>query len=220
MTLTWLPTSVGRSGNARSSIGGSGLVLAAGLALALALIIPGGVELKIEPPGKRADRRCWSLPLGAWRTVHPALLSTRWKNSAHLGRAQRRQPGAHLHRGGTLSAKIGAGMGYLPGRGRLVEKGALRSSGRHPRAPPATSFSASARPGVDHTIIWRGSQDQPLRRWPPGRAVRFHRRTLCLGESLFSENSCPHRRIPARWSCPECRRQERKEIFPLQAGVE
>lgn len=65
---------------------------------------------------------------------------------------------------------IGAGMGDLPGRGRWTARGRLQAiEGLHVRVDPFILRVGS--PGVDHTILWRGTSTN-LSALVPGESVR------------------------------------------------
>jgi hypothetical protein len=74
--------------------------------------------------------------------------------------------------------KFGAGMGRMPGVGRLVKKGPYEAI-VDMHMPTGNFILRIGSRGVDHTIIWRGVQTN-LSAVAPHQAVRFSARTVSL----------------------------------------
>lgn len=84
--------------------------------------------------------------------------------------------------------KFGAGMGKLPGVGRMVRKGAHEAivDMHHPVGPFVLRVGS---PGVAHTLIWRDRRFNLSERFPhrrvrfSGRPLKLYQRLTCLYES-------------------------------------
>jgi len=78
--------------------------------------------------------------------------------------------------------KFGAGMGKLPGVGRMVRKGAHEAivDMHHPVGPFVLRVGS---PGVAHTLVWRDRRFNLSERYPH-RRVRFSGRPLTLYQRL------------------------------------
>ena len=75
--------------------------------------------------------------------------------------------------------KFGAGMGRMPGVGRMVKKGPYEAI-VDMHMPTGDFVLRIGSPGVDHTIIWRGTRTN-LSALAPHQAVRFSARPVsCL----------------------------------------
>lgn len=84
--------------------------------------------------------------------------------------------------------KFGAGMGRMPGVGRMVMRGPYEAiTDMH--MPTGDFVLRVGNPGVDHTVIWSGGRVN-LSRSAAGRAMRFSARPISLGQfcwlKLFS----------------------------------
>lgn len=74
--------------------------------------------------------------------------------------------------------KFGAGMGRMPGVGRLVQRGPYEAI-ENMHWPTGDFVLRVGSPGVDHTIIWRGVRKN-LSAVAPHAAVRFSARPVSL----------------------------------------
>jgi len=79
--------------------------------------------------------------------------------------------------------KFGAGMGKMPGVGHMVRKGRYEAI-VDMHMPTGDFILRIGSPGVDHTIIWRGSRVN-LSAIAPHQAVRFKARPICLWRRLW-----------------------------------
>ena len=91
--------------------------------------------------------------------------------------------------------KFGAGMGKMPGVGRMVQKGKYEAI-VDMHQPVGDFVLRVGSPGVDHTLIWRGRQFN-LSEKIPHRAVRFSGRPVTLLSRLgrylgFARNHDPY----------------------------
>ncbi len=89
--------------------------------------------------------------------------------------------------------KVGAGMGYLPGRGRMVQRGEFEVI-EDMHSPTGDFILRVGSPGVAHTIVWRGIRTN-LSASHAGRAVRFRGRRTVLWERLY-RSFFPHPKTP------------------------
>ena len=89
--------------------------------------------------------------------------------------------------------KFGAGMGRMPGVGRMVKKGAYEMI-EDMHMPTGNFILRVGSPGVDHTVIWRGRQKN-LSEVVPHAAVKFSAQPVSLLHSLW-RNIYPHPSTP------------------------
>jgi len=89
--------------------------------------------------------------------------------------------------------KFGAGMGRMPGVGRMVRRGPYEVIENMHMATGDFILRVGS-PGVDHTIIWRGTKTN-LSAVAPHKAVRFSARPVSLlykmYRSLFPHSATP-----------------------------
>jgi hypothetical protein len=74
--------------------------------------------------------------------------------------------------------KFGAGMGRMPGVGHMVQRGPYEAI-ENMHMPTGNFVLRIGSPGVDHTIIWRGTATN-LSAVAPHQAVRFSARPVSL----------------------------------------
>jgi hypothetical protein len=89
--------------------------------------------------------------------------------------------------------KFGAGMGKMPGVGRMVKRGPYEAI-VDMHMPTGEFVLRIGSPGVDHTVIWRGTRTN-LSAIAPHRAVRFSGRPVSWGYALW-RRWFPHRATP------------------------
>ena len=89
--------------------------------------------------------------------------------------------------------KFGAGMGRMPGVGRMVKRGEYEVI-EDMHMPTGNFVLRVGSPGVDHTVIWRGRKTN-LSAVAPHVAVRFAARPVsllyCLWRRLASHPATP-----------------------------
>ena len=90
-------------------------------------------------------------------------------------------------------AKFGAGMGRMPGVGRMVKRGPYEVI-EDMHMPTGDFILRIGSPGVDHTIIWRGTRTN-LSAMAPHAAVRFSARPVSRLYRLWRRVQ-PHRATP------------------------
>ena len=145
------------------------LLAAAPLVLLIAggCYLPGGFELSVTPVLGGAPLLV--LPLEpderfTIRYIHSVEKSPIWEVHSvdHAGR---------IHIEEEIYLKFGAGMGKMPGIGRMVTRGPYEViEGMH--MPTGDFVLRVGSAGVDHTVIWRGSRTN-LSALAPHKAVQF-----------------------------------------------
>ena len=91
--------------------------------------------------------------------------------------------------------KYGAGMGKMPGVGRMVTKGPYEAI-VDMHMPTGEFVLRIGSPGVDHTLIWCGTQTN-LSDIAPHRAVLFSGRPVSWGGALW-QRWFPHGATPKK----------------------
>jgi len=93
--------------------------------------------------------------------------------------------------------KFGAGMGRMPGVGRMVRRGAYEVI-EDMHMPTGDFILRIGSPGVDHTVIWRGAETN-LSAVAPHVAVLFSARKVsrlhCIWRSAFPHTTTPKEKI-------------------------
>ncbi len=144
------------------------------LGLAAAALLPGGLELRVTP-----------VKGGPPLLVLP--LAPRERFTIHYFHSVENAPIWEIHsvdsRGRIYIEeerylKFGAGMGRMPGVGRMVMRGPYEAI-VDMHMPTGDFILRIGSPGVDHTVIWRGTRTN-LSALAPHVAVRFHARPVSL----------------------------------------
>lgn len=144
------------------------------LLLVVAQSVPGGLELQLTPV--KGGKPLLVLPLepGERFTLHyyhSVENAPIWEE--HSLDAQGR-----IYIEEERYLKFGAGMGRMPGVGRMVQRGRYEAiTDMH--MPTGNFILRVGSPGVDHTIIWRGTRYN-LSAVAPHEAVRFTGRPVSL----------------------------------------
>jgi len=155
----WLPAAAGSVGL---------ILLAVGL-------LPGGLELRVQPlaageppllvlPMKPGER----FTLHYYHSVENAPIWEEHSLDEH---------GA-LYIEEERYVKFGAGMGKMPGVGKMVRRGPYEVI-EDMHMPTGDFVLRVGSPGVDHTILWRGTRTNLSAR-AAHRAVQFSARTVSL----------------------------------------
>ncbi len=153
------------------------LTAAAGLFAVLVLAAsaaPGGIEVSVVPV--RGGPPLWVAYMDpgerfTLRYVHSVDRAPIWEEHS-VG------PDGTIYIEEERFVMVGAGMGDLPGRGRWTGKGSLQAiEGMHTPVGPFVLRVGS--PGVDHTLVWRGTETN-LSAVAPGKAVRVSARPVSL----------------------------------------
>ena len=166
------------------------LIGLAGAALVLLVLafIPGGVELRITP---RGGEPLLVLPLqpGERFTVH----YYHSVENAPIWEVHSVDAAGHIYIEEERYLKFGAGMGKMPGVGRMIMRGPYEViTDMH--QPTGDFVLRVGSPGVDHTILWRGTATN-LSAMAPHQAVTFSARPVSLLTRLW-RRAWPHRATP------------------------
>ena len=171
---------MGRTG--RRLAGGTACVIA--LACAAFLLLPGGPELRITPV--KGGPPILVLPMKPGerftiRYIHSVEEAPIWE--VH---SVDRKGRIYIEEERYL--KFGAGMGKMPGVGRMVRRGPYEViTDMH--QPTGDFVLRVGSPGVEHTVIWRG-QETNLSERVPHEAVRFEARPVSLARRLLGRLVC------------------------------
>ena len=96
--------------------------------------------------------------------------------------------------------KFGAGMGRMPGIGRMVRRGKFEVI-EDMHMPTGNFILRVGSPGVDHTIIWRGVEKN-LSAMVPHQAVTFAARKVTLAfrvwRGIFPHDKTPQSKGPEK----------------------
>lgn len=165
---------------------------AAGLALGLLLaawLRPGGLELRITTV--KGDRPLMVLPMdpGEQFTVH----YHHSVENAPIWEVHSLDGEGRIYIEEERYLKFGAGMGRMPGVGRMVKRGPYEViEAMH--FPTGNFVLRIGSPGVDHTILWRGTRTN-LSAIAPHAAVRFSARPVSLLYKIY-RSLRPHPATP------------------------
>jgi len=167
---------------------------AAGLVVGLLLAVwlrLGGLELRITPV--KGDRPLMVLPMdpGEQFTVHyyhSVENAPIWELHSLDGEGR-------IYIEEERYLKFGAGMGRMPGVGRMVKRGPYEViEAMH--LPTGNFVLRIGSPGVDHTILWRGTKTN-LSAIAPHAAVRFSARPVSLLYKIY-RSLRPHPATPTK----------------------
>ena len=172
------------------------LLSAAGLALLCLLIaglLPGGLELRITPV--KEGRPLLVLPLEAEERftlhyIHSVENAPIWEEHSLDDQGR-------IYIEEERYLKFGAGMGKMPGVGRMVRRGPYEVI-EEMHQPTGNFVLRIGSPGVDHTLIWRRTHTN-LSQMAPHTAVRFAARPVSLLYRLW-RSLAPHPATPAERS--------------------
>jgi len=157
--------------------------------LALALLTEGGLELKIAPVKGGPPLLVLPMEPGERFTVH----YYHSVENAPIWEEHSLDEKGRIYIEEERYLKFGAGMGRMPGVGRMVQRGPYEViEGMH--MPTGNFILRIGSRGVDHTIIWRGLSTN-LSLVAPHQAVRFSARPVSLLRSwwrrFFSHPATP-----------------------------
>ena len=93
--------------------------------------------------------------------------------------------------------KFGAGMGRMPGVGRMVRRGPYEVI-EEMHMPTGNFILRVGSPGVNHTVVWRGTRTN-LSAMVPHKAVQFSARPVSLLHRLWRV-LFPHPKTPGNKS--------------------
>lgn len=151
----------------------------AGAALIWAWLMPGGLLLSVTPV--QGGPPILELPLlpgerFTLRYVHSVDKAPIWEEHSV-------DAAGDIYVEEERLVMFGAGMGELPGRGRLTGRGSHQViEGMH--WPLGSFVLRIGSPGVDHTIVWAGGEVN-LSAIAPGQAVRISARPVSLAQRIW-----------------------------------
>jgi hypothetical protein len=170
------------------------LVMAAiGLALLLfaaARILPGGLELRITPVKGGAPLLVLPVEPGEHFTIH----YYHSVENAPIWETHSLDASGHIFIEEERYLKFGAGMGKMPGVGRMVTRGPYEVI-EEMHMPTGDFVLRIGSVGVDHTVIWRGTRTN-LSAMAPHVAVQFSARRVSLLHRLWM-HLFPHAATPS-----------------------
>ena len=137
-------------------------------------MIPGGLELEITPV--HGDKPFLVLPLQPGE--HFTVRYYHSVENAPIWEAHSLDEKGHIFIEEERYLKFGAGMGRMPGVGRMVRRGSYEVI-EDMHMPTGNFILRIGSPGVDHTIIWRGVETN-LSAVAPHVAVLFSARPVSL----------------------------------------
>jgi hypothetical protein len=163
------------------------LILSGGLAVLVAatgFYLPGGVALSVTPVRGGAPLAVLYLNAGELFTIrynHSVEHAPIWET--HSVDAQGR-----IYIEEERYLKFGAGMGKMPGVGRMVHRRPYEVI-ENMHMPTGNFILRIGAPGVDHTLIWRGHEIH-LSKIAPHAAVQFKAQPISrlrrIGARLFA----------------------------------
>lgn len=160
-----------------SRAGRTSILAAAGLGLLLlvvGLLAPGGLELRVTPV--KGGQPLLVLPMepGERFTLH----YYHSVENAPIWEVHSVDAKGRIYIEEERYLKFGAGMGRMPGVGRMVKRGPYEVI-ENMHMPTGNFILRVGSPGVDHTVIWRGRSEN-LSAVAPHMAVRFRARPVSL----------------------------------------
>jgi len=148
---------------------------AAGLALTLCvtgLLFPGGLELQVVPVKGGPPLLVLPLEPGERFTLH----YYHSVENAPIWEEHSLDEKGRIYIEEERYLKFGAGMGRMPGVGRMVQRGPYEVI-EDMHMPTGNFVLRVGSPGVDHTVIWRG-RSRNLSAVAPHLAVQFSARPV------------------------------------------
>ncbi len=163
-----------------------GLVIAV---LLIASILPGGLELRIIPV--KESEPLLVLPMQA--KEHFTLHYYHSVENAPIWEVHSLDEQGRIYIEEERYVKFGAGMGRMPGVGRMVHKGVYEII-EDMHSPTGDFVLRIGSPGVDHTVLWRNTLTN-LSAIAPHLAVQFSARPVSrlyqLWRFLFPHPATP-----------------------------
>ena len=168
------------------------ILLAAGLILSVfwaAVMAPGGLELLVAPVKGGPPLLVLPLMPGERFTLH----YYHSVENAPIWEEHSLDETGRIYIEEERYLKFGAGMGRMPGVGRMVRRGPYEVI-ENMHMPTGNFVLRIGSRGVDHTVIWRGTATN-LSAVAPHQAVRFSARPVSLLYSWWRRFS-PHSATP------------------------
>jgi len=147
----------------------------AGLVFSLLLtawLMPGGLELRVTPVKGGKPLLVLLLEPGERFTIH----YYHSVENAPIWEEHSLDEKGRIYIEEERYLKFGAGMGQMPGVGRMVRRGTYKVI-ENMHMPTGDFILRIGSPGVDHTILWRGISKN-LSLMAPHEAVRFSGRPV------------------------------------------
>lgn len=157
---------------------------------------PGGVELRVTPLG--GSDPLMVLPLSAGEPF--TLYYYHSVEKTPIWEVHTLDPSGSIFIEEERYLKFGAGMGKMPGVGRMVSSGPYESI-VDMHMPTGNFVLRIGSHDVDHMLLWRGTQTN-LSGMAPHTAVRFSGRPVSRLYSLW-RRAFPHRTTPTEASQTE-----------------
>ncbi len=161
------------------------------LSVAAAALSPGGLELRVTPVRGGAPVLVLPMQPAERFTIH----YYHSVENAPIWEVHSLDKNGRIYIEEERYLKFGAGMGKMPGVGHMVRKGPYEAI-EDMHYPTGNFVLRVGSPGVDHTVIWRGTRTN-LSASIPHRAVRFSARPVSLLHRLF-RSLFPHPATPQR----------------------
>jgi hypothetical protein len=166
-----------------------GAVVTFGLLLSVARFLPGGLELCVTPVDKTDPLLVLPLDVDEPFTLH-YMHSV---ENAPIWETHTLDAKGRIYIEEERYLKFGAGMGRMPGVGRMVRRGPHEVI-ENMHMPTGDFVLRIGSPGVDHTILWRGKETN-LSHMAPHTAVLFSAQPVSLLYRIFRV-LFPHRATP------------------------
>jgi hypothetical protein len=169
-------------------------VFIAGTLLALLIVgsamqFAGGVELRVTPVTGGEPLLVLPLKPGEPFTLH----YYHSVENAPIWEVHTLDPSGRIFIEEERYLKFGAGMGKMPGIGRMITRGPFEAI-VDMHMPTGDFVLRIGSLGVDHTLLWRGTRTN-LSAIAPHRAVQFSGRPVSWGYALW-RRFFPHRATP------------------------
>ena len=170
------------------------ILAAAGLVFSLVVIArlsPGGLELRVVPVTGGSPLLVLPLEPGERFTLH----YYHSVENAPIWEEHSLDDKGRIYIEEERYLKFGAGMGRMPGVGKMVQRGPYEVI-EEMHLPTGNFILRIGSPGVDHTVIWRESHTN-LSDTAPHTAVRFAARPVSLLYRIW-RSIVPHSATPAK----------------------
>jgi len=141
---------------------------------ALSVLVPGGLELQVVPVKGGPPLLVLPLEPGERFTLH----YYHSVENAPIWEEHSLDETGRIYIEEERYLKFGAGMGRMPGVGHMVQRGPYEAI-EDMHMPTGNFVLRIGSPGVDHTVIWRGTATN-LSAAAPHQAVRFSARRVSL----------------------------------------
>ena len=168
------------------------LIVAAGLIVAFVMVswrLPGGLELTVTPTKGGPPLLAVPMQPGERFTIH----YYHSVEKAPVWEEHSLDATGRIYIEEERYLKFGAGMGRMPGVGRMVRRGEYEVI-EDMHMPTGDFVLRVGSPGVDHTVIWRDRRKN-LSAVAPHVAVKFSARPVSLLYNLWRRLS-PHPAMP------------------------